>query len=153
MNKALSDELERALSPLPGWVLEKTLEVVEAWFPFIKSGEAWIVNPFFDEVSDTVQDLYYRLQEAGCQDMDLVEATICSLFYDRFFSPAATDDPSHDETLSNRIVSLNQLDLSLTHLGIHVPAEVNITELGEVIKACGDRASFAHRTPIPSNVL
>jgi len=148
MNKALSEELERALASLPSWVLEKTLEVVEAWFPFIKSGDAWVVNPFFDEVSDTVQDLYFRLEEEGCQEMDIIEAAICSLLYDRFFSPSATDDSSHDETLNSRIVSLNQLDLSLTHLGIHVPAEVNMTELEEVIKSCGDRTSLAIPFPL-----
>ncbi|KZT07540.1 uncharacterized protein LAESUDRAFT_725000 [Laetiporus sulphureus 93-53] len=52
--------------------------------------------------------------------MNAVERVLCSLFYDRLFCPASTDDASHDETLSSRIAAVNVLDLGLAHLGVDV---------------------------------
>ncbi|PCH44498.1 hypothetical protein WOLCODRAFT_105227 [Wolfiporia cocos MD-104 SS10] len=67
-----------------------------------------------------------------CNVMDAVERVVCSLFYDRLFLPADTDDASHDEALASRIAAVNLLDLGLAHLGVdvgnageHVEAVVN----------------------------
>lgn len=52
----------------------------------------------------------------------------------------ASDDASHDETLSSRVAALNMLDLGLEHLDIHVE---NVgPELDLVVTACGDSKSI-----------
>lgn len=85
--------------------------------------------------------------------IELVEKTICSLFYDRsvlsfgglemptnrrfrLFTQPQTDDSSHDSALSNRIAALNLLDLTLEHLDIAVEEELK-SEVEEVVKNCG----------------
>lgn len=67
--------------------------------------------------------------------MDVVERTICSLFYDRLYMQPTSDDASHDETLSSRVAALNMLDLGLEHLDVHVGDAG--TELDLVVRACG----------------
>ncbi|KAF5362430.1 hypothetical protein D9756_002756 [Leucocoprinus leucothites] len=127
--------------------------------------EEWIVNPMeveqFEDTVDFMQDFFAQLEdylrvELGRgstsatreQDekvesevkirsiMELVEKTVCSLFYDRLFAQPQTDDSSHDATLSNRIAALNLLDLTLEHLDIVVENESK-AEVEGVVKACG----------------
>ncbi|KAG6846732.1 hypothetical protein H0H93_012197, partial [Arthromyces matolae] len=73
------------------------------------------------------------------ESMDVVERTICSLFYDRLYMQPTSDDLSHDETLSSRVAALNMLDLGLEHLDIHV--EHPSAELDSLIKSCGETLS------------
>ncbi|EED79722.1 predicted protein [Postia placenta Mad-698-R] len=67
--------------------------------------------------------------------MDAVERVLCSLFYDRLFLPANTDDASHDEALSSRIAAVNLLDLGLAHLGVDVGSSGK--EVETVVHECG----------------
>lgn len=47
-----------------------------------------------------------------------VEALVCSMLYNRIFSPLTSDDANHDEALASRIAGLNMAELTLDHLGI-----------------------------------
>ncbi|KAG6841197.1 hypothetical protein C0991_000994 [Blastosporella zonata] len=73
------------------------------------------------------------------ESMDVVERTICCLFYDRLYMQPSSDDLLHDETLSSRVAALNMLDLGLEHLDIHV--EHANKDLDLVVKACGETLS------------
>ncbi|KAF8074643.1 hypothetical protein FPV67DRAFT_1665396 [Lyophyllum atratum] len=73
------------------------------------------------------------------QVIDVVEQTVCSLFYDRLYMQPTSDDSSHDEALSSRVAALNMLDLGLEHLDINV--ENGGPELDLVVKACGETLS------------
>ncbi|KAL4064059.1 hypothetical protein V8B97DRAFT_2078625 [Scleroderma yunnanense] len=92
--------------------------------------------------------------------LETVEATLCSLLYDRLFVPAGSDDASHDAALSSRIAALNMLDLTLAHLDLEVDvgtSEANQTghaapgtSLNAVIRDCGQtlaQLDLASRTP------
>ncbi|EGN91890.1 hypothetical protein SERLA73DRAFT_118025 [Serpula lacrymans var. lacrymans S7.3] len=68
--------------------------------------------------------------------LELVECTICTLFYDRLFLPFTSDDASHDEALSSRIAAMNMVDLGLEHLD--VDTGMIGPELDVVVKACGE---------------
>lgn len=78
--------------------------------------------------------------------MEVVEAGICELFYDRLFLQPTSDDPTHDEALSSRIAALNMLDLGLEHLDVDV-SSVGGPKAAEgvdvVVRACGECA-FLH---------
>jgi len=99
--------------------------------------------------------------------IELVEKTVCSIFYDRYvlslkvlgifthwrlriFAQPQTDDSSHDSALSNRIAALNLLDLTLEHLDIAVEEESKL-EVEDVVKNCGASQYHAPLHPIPSN--
>ncbi|OCH86943.1 hypothetical protein OBBRIDRAFT_782382 [Obba rivulosa] len=69
------------------------------------------------------------------QAMDAIEQALCSLFYDRLFLLANSDDASHDEALSSRIAAVNLLDLGLAHLGVDVGDAGPQVEA--VVKSCG----------------
>lgn len=87
--------------------------------------------------------------------MELVERTICSLFYDRYvgkhtstclrspnsstrlFMQSQTDDTQHDTALSNRVAALNLLDLTLEHLDIEISETSSVPEINTVVRACG----------------
>ncbi|KAG6888143.1 hypothetical protein C0992_009515 [Termitomyces sp. T32_za158] len=73
------------------------------------------------------------------ESMEVVERTICTLFYDRLYMQPTSDDLLHDQTLSSRVAALNMLDLGLEHLDIHV--EHQSRELDLVIKDCGETLS------------
>lgn len=47
-----------------------------------------------------------------------VEALVCSMLYNRIFSPLSSDDANHDEALASRIAGLNMAELTLDHLGL-----------------------------------
>ncbi|KAF8884076.1 hypothetical protein CPB84DRAFT_1850791 [Gymnopilus junonius] len=254
VNKALKNELKALLAasiaqpsagttnavpvPIPGWVVERVLDLTKEWFPFVKkpstigsplrkshsgSGNSsssgkeggdekgWTVNLMEEnpeDVAQKLQDFYFMLEqdmraggtpfisrrkerekekerkdrekedkhtekekegsggEEEAQDrekrvlerlegesrirdvMEAVERVVTSLFYDRLFMQATTDDASHDEALSNRIAALNMLDLSLRHLGIQVgssslsptngDSDEEEAEVDVVVKACGE---------------
>ncbi|KAI6014134.1 hypothetical protein BKA83DRAFT_4354691 [Pisolithus microcarpus] len=81
--------------------------------------------------------------------LETVEATLCSLLYDRLFLPTGSDDASHDEALSSRIAALNVLDLGLEHLDVDV-GSAKPEELIAVIRACGEtlaQLDLASRAP------
>jgi len=99
--------------------------------------------------------------------IELVEKTVCSIFYDRYvlslkilgvfthwrlriFAQPQTDDSSHDSALSNRIAALNLLDLTLEHLDIAVEEESKL-EVEDVVKNCGASQYHAPLRPISSN--
>lgn len=93
-------------------------------------------------------------EEARIRDvLETVEATLCSLLYDRLFIPAGSDDSSHDAALSSRIAALNMLDLSLAHLDLEVDVDANHASdasLDTVIRDCGQtlaQLDLASRTP------
>ncbi|GLB43313.1 putative VPS9 domain containing protein [Lyophyllum shimeji] len=71
--------------------------------------------------------------------MEVVERTICSLFYDRLYMQPTSDDSSHDEALSSRVAALNMLDLGLEHLDIKV--ENGGPGLDLVVRGCGETLS------------
>ncbi|KAG6918160.1 hypothetical protein DXG01_016145 [Tephrocybe rancida] len=75
--------------------------------------------------------------------MDVVERTLCGMFYDRLYMQPTSDDGQHDETLSSRVAALNMLDLGLEHLDIQVDqgAGAGGEDLDKVIKACGETLS------------
>ncbi|TFK67707.1 hypothetical protein BDN72DRAFT_842723 [Pluteus cervinus] len=71
--------------------------------------------------------------------VEVVERTVCELFYDRLFMQPTSDDGSHDEALSSRVAALNMLDLGLEHLDVIVSEKEGQKEkVGEVVKACGE---------------
>ncbi|UZJ54838.1 hypothetical protein CBS101457_004158 [Exobasidium rhododendri] len=84
-----------------------------------------------DQLADSFQDLFNSVKsqlekwEGGEgsveQEVDRVESVICSQLYDRIFCPYSSLDIFHDEALSFRIEALNQMGISLHHLGLLVP--------------------------------
>lgn len=62
----------------------------------------------------------------------------------RLFMHPLSDDMSHDRALSARIAALNQVDLTLEHLDVHVdelPADKK-AELDIVVRGCGESRCF-----------
>ncbi|KAJ7628718.1 hypothetical protein FB45DRAFT_43419 [Roridomyces roridus] len=101
------------------------------------------------EASETEDEKEKEEKEAWIHEvLTCVERTICVLFFDRLFSPAASDDSSHDQALSSRVAALNMLDLNLEHLGVDVPPEAQ-EGLDRVVKACGQVLSNLelHQSP------
>ncbi|KAF8835944.1 hypothetical protein BDN67DRAFT_974743 [Paxillus ammoniavirescens] len=81
--------------------------------------------------------------------LEIIETTLCTLFYDRLFCPFTSDDASHDEALSSRIAALNMLDLRLEHLDVDV-GDANREDLNRVVHDCGEtlaQLDFASRSP------
>ncbi|TDL23809.1 hypothetical protein BD410DRAFT_746660 [Rickenella mellea] len=83
------------------------------------------------------------------QILEKVERTICSLFYDRLFRQANSDDGSHDEALSSRVAALNMLDLTLEHLGVDVG--IAGPDVERVVTACGQTISQLEFTRCPAD--
>ncbi|PFH46208.1 hypothetical protein AMATHDRAFT_51216 [Amanita thiersii Skay4041] len=93
----------------------------------VEKGEEDVI-PEKQEQQEKVERLVKTLIER-------VERVICVVFYDRLFKPSSSDDASHDETLSSRVLALNRLDLGLEHLDIDVGDFER--EIEEVITECG----------------
>ncbi|KAI0072635.1 hypothetical protein K474DRAFT_1604721 [Panus rudis PR-1116 ss-1] len=86
-----------------------------------------------DVEPDTVED---EKEKRVREVMEVVERTLCSLFYDKLFLQPSSDDANHDEALSSRIAAVNMLDLTLDHLGVDVG--LSGTEVEAVVQACGE---------------
>lgn len=54
----------------------------------------------------------------------------------RLFSPATSDDASHDEALSSRVAAMNMVDLGLEHLGVDIGKAG--ADVEAVTRACGE---------------
>lgn len=79
-------------------------------------------------------------QESRVKELvEVVEATLSTLFYDRLFLPSHSDDASHNEALSSHIAALNLLDLGLEHLDVDVGSAGS--EIDVVVRACGEKLS------------
>ncbi|EMD38990.1 hypothetical protein CERSUDRAFT_93030 [Gelatoporia subvermispora B] len=95
-----------------------------------------------------------KIENRTVQAMDAIERALCSLFYDRLFLFANSDDASHDEALSSRIAAVNLLDLGLTHLGVDV-GEAG-PQVEAVVSSCGQtlmRLDSACRAPADKAAL
>jgi hypothetical protein len=57
----------------------------------------------------------------------------------RLFMQPQTDDAQHDTALSNRVAALNLLDLTLEHLDIQISEASSISEINNIVRACGQR--------------
>ncbi|KAF8141862.1 hypothetical protein EV363DRAFT_35915 [Boletus edulis] len=78
-----------------------------------------------------------QVDEAQIRDvLETIEATLCTLLYDRLFLPSTSDDASHNEALSSRVAALNMLDLGLEHLDIDI-GDANHAEVDAVVRTCG----------------
>ncbi|KAI6139689.1 hypothetical protein BKA82DRAFT_998765 [Pisolithus tinctorius] len=105
-----------------------------------------------DKLEGEVEDNEKEMEEREFRIRDVletIEATLCSLLYDRLFLPTGSDDASHDEALSSRIAALNVLDLGLEHLDVDV-GSASPEELNAVIRACGEtlaQLDLASRAP------
>lgn len=105
-----------------------------------------------DYLADSFQDFFSsirtQLEEAKGdfnvdQELQRIEATVCSEVYDRIFCPYVSLDVFHDDALTYRVDALNDMALSLHHLGLVLPeregAEGELVRLGldDIVTRCG----------------
>lgn len=60
--------------------------------------------------------------------LERIEEVVIVAVYDRLFSPSGANDAQLDENLATRIKALNQLELSLEHLGVELGGGVGASQ-------------------------
>ncbi|CCM02617.1 uncharacterized protein FIBRA_04720 [Fibroporia radiculosa] len=111
-------------------------------------------DPVDEKDEESEEDKEHRRETRVREIMDAVERVLCTLFYDRLFLLASSDDASHDEALSSRIAAVNLLDLGLSHLGVDVGGSSK--EVEAVVMECGQilaQLDTIHRTPADKAAL
>ncbi|CAK5273819.1 unnamed protein product [Mycena citricolor] len=130
--------------PLAGMLPEEIGEMVQGFYARLEEDFTSRRKSSDEENADLDEKEKEELQQVLAQ----VERAISVLFFDRLFSPASSDDPSHDQALSSRVAALNMLDLNLEHLGVDVPADAQ-EGLDLVVQSCGQVLSGLelHQSP------